>query len=47
MIAMLRSKIAGIGMYVHKNVVTNNDLKKYMDNSFSSVKDVLETGFVS
>ena len=30
---MLRSKIAGIGMYVPKNVVTNNDLKKYMDTS--------------
>ena len=30
---MLRSKIAGIGMYVPNNVVTNNDLKKYMDSS--------------
>lgn len=30
---MTRSKIAGIGMYVPKNVVTNNDLKKYMDTS--------------
>ena len=30
---MLRSKIAGIGMYVPKNVVTNNDLIKYMDTS--------------
>src|SRR6187402_1895253 len=30
---MLRSKIAGIGMYVPKNVVTNNDLVKYMDTS--------------
>src|SRR6186713_1043755 len=30
---MLRSKIAGIGMYVPKNVVTNNDLMKYMDTS--------------
>jgi 3-oxoacyl-[acyl-carrier-protein] synthase III len=30
---MLRSKIAGIGMYVPKNVVTNEDLKKYMDTS--------------
>ncbi len=27
------SKIAGIGMYVPENVVTNNDLKKYMDTS--------------
>jgi len=30
---MIRSKIAGIGMYVPKNVFTNNDLKKYMDTS--------------
>ncbi len=30
---MLRSRIAGIGMYVPKNVVTNNDLKKYMDTN--------------
>ncbi len=30
---MFHSKIAGIGMYVPKNVVTNNDLKKYMDTS--------------
>ncbi|MBS1633643.1 MAG: ketoacyl-ACP synthase III [Bacteroidetes bacterium] len=30
---MVRSKIAGIGMYVPNNVVTNNDLKKYMDTS--------------
>src|SRR6185503_12211145 len=30
---MLRSKIAGIGMYVPDNVVTNNDLLKYMDTS--------------
>lgn len=30
---MLRSRIAGIGMYVPKNVVTNDDLKKYMDTS--------------
>lgn len=30
---MPRSKIAGIGMYVPQNVVTNNDLKKYMDTS--------------
>ncbi|MCO6496432.1 MAG: ketoacyl-ACP synthase III [Chitinophagaceae bacterium] len=29
----LRSKIAGIGMYVPKNVFTNNDLTKYMDTS--------------
>ncbi len=30
---MPSSKIAGIGMYVPENVVTNNDLKKYMDTS--------------
>ncbi|MDB5232884.1 MAG: ketoacyl-ACP synthase [Chitinophagaceae bacterium] len=30
---MLRSRIAGIGMYVPGNVVTNNDLKKYMDTT--------------
>ncbi len=30
---MLRSKIAGIGMYVPENVVTNNDLLRYMDSS--------------
>jgi len=30
---MFRSKIAGIGSYVPKQVVTNNDLIKYMDTS--------------
>jgi 3-oxoacyl-[acyl-carrier-protein] synthase-3 len=30
---MHRSKIAGIGMYVPKNVFTNNDLTRYMDTS--------------
>lgn len=30
---MVRSKIAGIGMYVPPKVVTNNDLTKYMDTS--------------
>lgn len=30
---MLRSFIAGIGMYVPENVVTNNDLTRYMDTS--------------
>lgn len=30
---MLRSKIAGIGMYVPQQVVTNKDLIKYMDTS--------------
>ena len=33
MLAMIRSRIAGIGMYVPANVVTNNDLLKYMDTS--------------
>lgn len=32
-IAMLRSAIAGIGMYVPAHVVTNNDLTKYMDTN--------------
>lgn len=30
---MQRSKIAGIGYYVPENVITNEDLKKYMDTS--------------
>ncbi len=30
---MQQSKIAGIGMYVPEHVVTNEDLKKYMDTS--------------
>ncbi|MGK2861333.1 MAG: 3-oxoacyl-ACP synthase III family protein [Chitinophagaceae bacterium] len=30
---MQKSKIAGIGMYVPQNIVTNNDLLKYMDTS--------------
>ncbi len=30
---MIRSKIAGIGMYVPPNIVTNNDLTKYMDTN--------------
>jgi len=30
---MHQSKIAGIGMYVPENIVTNNDLKKYMETS--------------
>src|SRR6187402_2560808 len=36
---MLRSKIAGIGMYVPKNVVTNNDLVKFMDTSDEWVQE--------
>ena len=30
---MIKSKIAGIGMYVPPNVITNDDLLKYMDTS--------------
>lgn len=30
---MIKSKIAGIGMYVPSHVVTNNDLTKYMDTN--------------
>jgi 3-oxoacyl-[acyl-carrier-protein] synthase-3 len=30
---MVRAKIAGIGMFVPRNVVTNLDLAKYMDTS--------------
>ncbi len=30
---MFKSKIAGIGMYVPEKIVTNEDLKKYMDTS--------------
>ena len=30
---MLRTKIAGIGLYIPKNVMTNNDLLQYMDTS--------------
>ena len=30
---MFKSKIAGIGKYVPKNVFTNNDLMKYMDTT--------------
>ena len=36
---MLRSKIAGIGMYVPANVVTNNDLLKYMDTSDECIQE--------
>jgi 3-oxoacyl-[acyl-carrier-protein] synthase-3 len=36
---MNRSKIAGIGMYVPKNVVTNNDLVKFMDTSDEWVQE--------
>ncbi len=33
------SKIAGIGMYVPEQVVTNNDLKKYMDTDDSWIQE--------
>ena len=41
---MIRSKIAGIGMYVPKNVVSNNDLKKYMDTSDEWIQE--RTGII-
>ena len=41
---MIRSKIAGIGMYVPKNVVSNDDLKKYMDTSDEWIQE--RTGIV-
>ncbi len=36
---MIRSKIAGIGMYVPPNVVTNNELTKYMDTNDEWIKE--------
>ena len=36
---MVRSKIAGIGMYVPKNVLTNNDMLKYMDTSDAWIQE--------
>jgi 3-oxoacyl-[acyl-carrier-protein] synthase-3 len=36
---MIRSKIAGIGMYVPENVVTNNDLTRYMDTSDEWIRE--------
>src|SRR5204863_389479 len=36
---MNRSKIAGIGMYLPKNVFTNNDLTKFMDTSDEWVQE--------
>ena len=41
---MIRSKIAGIGMYVPKNVVSNDDLTKYMDTSDEWIQE--RTGIV-
>src|SRR6188472_4450085 len=39
MLAMNRTKIAGIGMYVPANVVTNQDLVKFMDTSDEWVQE--------
>ena len=36
---MLRTKIAGIGMYVPKQVVSNNDLTKYMDTNDTWIQE--------
>jgi len=36
---MLHTKIAGIGMYVPENVVTNNDLKNYMDTNDTWIQE--------
>jgi 3-oxoacyl-[acyl-carrier-protein] synthase-3 len=36
---MPRSKIAGIGMYVPKNIFTNNDLTKYMETSDAWIQE--------
>ena len=36
---MTRSRIAGIGMYVPGNIVTNNDLTKYMDTSDAWIQE--------
>lgn len=39
MIAMPRTKIAGIGMYVPSNVVKNDDLVKYMDTNDAWIQE--------
>ncbi len=36
---MIRSKIAGIGMYVPEKVYTNNDLKKFMETSDEWIRE--------
>lgn len=36
---MLHTKIAGIGMYVPEQVVSNDDLKKYMDTSDAWIQE--------
>ncbi len=35
----MRSKIAGIGMYVPENIITNKDLTKYMDTSDAWIQE--------
>ena len=39
MLAMLHSRIAGIGMYVPSRVVTNKDLQQYMDTSDEWIRE--------
>lgn len=36
---MIKTKIAGIGAYVPENIVTNQDLSKYMDTSDDWIRD--------
>lgn len=36
---MLRTKIAGIGMYVPEQVVSNDDLKQYMDTNDAWIQE--------
>ena len=36
---MQQTKIAGIGMYVPKNVLTNNDLTRFMDTSDAWIQE--------
>src|SRR5215210_6783888 len=36
---MLKTTIAGVGMYVPKNVFTNHDLMKYMDTSDACIQE--------
>ncbi|MFT3748639.1 MAG: beta-ketoacyl-ACP synthase III [Agriterribacter sp.] len=36
---MIRSKIAGIGMYVPEHIVTNHDLEKYMDTNDAWIQE--------
>ena len=38
-LAMYRTKIAGTGMYLPSNVVTNNDLVKVMDTSDAWIQE--------